>query len=70
MNKIVKYTRVVKSQASIKTPNMSGLSISAYGDKIRLNAINPVTNVKTTYLYMEIPKEDLEEVINTLKTFL
>lgn len=64
---IIKYNKIVKSCAMSKSPNQSGLSLTkdAFG-KVRIESINPRLNTETSYLYMEIPNENIDDVIKAL----
>jgi len=71
--KRIDYSRIVDSQAMSKNPNQSGLFISktAYTpDAIRIQAINPRTNTVTSHLYMEVPFENVPELIQALQELL
>lgn len=67
---IIKYKRTVQSTAMSKRPYQNGLSleIDRRDNVVRIESINPRTNQITTYLSMEIPIEQIEEVINALKS--
>jgi hypothetical protein len=56
-----------------KSPYQSGLFISKTAitaDAVRIQAINPKTNTVTSHLYMEIPFENIPEVIQALQELL
>lgn len=63
----LKYGRTVKSVAMSKWPNQSGISITKdLNDTIKIQAINPRTDNITSYLSMQIPFEDIDNVIEML----
>lgn len=64
---VVNYKRIVRSGAMSKSPRQSGLSLTKIGDTVMIEAINPQTRTITSNLYMEIPIEQIDEVINALK---
>jgi len=66
---IVKYNRVVFSEAMSKSPNQSGISFSKVEyprDCIKIESINPKMNDITSHLSIAIPIEHLDDVINSL----
>jgi len=69
----IKYNRIVLSSAMSKNPYQSGLSLTrtkSYkdeGDIINIQAINPQTNTITTHLRIEIPVENIDDVIDILE---
>lgn len=73
--KKINYNRVVQSEAMSKNPYQSGLAISydmkgSYPsmaqDVIIIQAINPTTKTITSHLSMEIPIENIDDVIGAL----
>ncbi len=65
----IRYNRTVRSVAMSKHPNQSGLDISKSNytkDCIKIQAINPKMNDVTSYLSMEIPIENIDDVIGLL----
>lgn len=75
MIKEVKYSRTVYARAMSKSPNQAGIHIedeSWYSDKknILLHSVNAKDGNITSHLYLQIPKENLGEVIEALKQFL
>ena len=70
MTKRIDYNRIVDSKAMRKHPNQSGLFLSKTTrtpDAIRIQAINPKTNKVTSHLYVEIPLENIPELIQSLQ---
>lgn len=65
----VKYSRTVhaRKQHSVK---QSGIEFSSNGDTIDIFCINEKTNSITTYLRMQIPREDLGKVVEALKLMI
>lgn len=70
MNREIKYNRIVRSVAGNKYPFQTGLSLTKVDDVIEIKAFNSVTKSTTTGLRMEIPLENVEEVIEKLKELL
>jgi hypothetical protein len=71
----VKYSRVVDAKAMSKAPKQAGLSINndedwRTKDVVTLNSINSKDGMITSHLRLQIPKEDLQSVINALNKFL
>ena len=67
LKKIINYKRVVQSVAMNKHPNQSGLSLKIEaGDVIKLEAINPKLNEITSHLKLEVPIEELDNLIGAL----
>lgn len=73
--KKINYNRNVQSEAMSKNPYQSGLVISydmrgSYPsmaqDVIVIQAINPTTKTITSHLRMEIPIENIDDVIGAL----
>lgn len=79
----VKYNRIVKSLAMSKGPNQNGIIFDVIDKQwgydenrnyknldiepvIKINATNPKTGT-TSYLEMQIPVENLQDVINALR---
>jgi hypothetical protein len=74
--KVIKYNRIVQSEAMSKNPNQSGLVVSyrerggyptMQKDIIEFQAINPKTNTITSHLSMELPLENIDDLINQLQ---
>lgn len=71
MTKRIAYSTVVWSKAKNKWPNQSGLQITRdYEDRVTLEAINPKTQSVTTNLYLQIPLENIPEVIKALQELI
>lgn len=73
MTKRIDYSRIVDSKAMSKSPYQSGLFISKTCrtvDAVRIQAINPRTDTVTSHLYMEVPFENIPEVIQALQELL
>ena len=67
MSKRIKYNRNVSSVAMSKWPYQSGINFSKERNNvIRIQAINPKMDSITSHLHMEIPYENLNEVIGAL----
>ena len=68
----IKYKKPVVSTAMSKHPYQSGLRVSeglCYIDMspvIKINAFNPKMNDITSHLEMQIPKENVQELIDAL----
>lgn len=65
----VDYKQVVQAVAGDKYPRQNSLICSLVNkdkDVIQLNATNPKTNKRTTNLQMQIPIENLDDVIAAL----
>lgn len=72
---VINYNRTVQSEAMSKNPNQTGLSLtyqkrggypSMANDIIEVQAINPTTKTITSHLRMEIPIENIDDVIGQL----
>ena len=71
MNREIRYNRIVNSNAGNKYPNQIGLLLERIGDDvIEIKAFNPVKLKPTTNLYMQIPLEHVQEVIDKLRELL
>lgn len=69
----VKYTKDVYAQKGLTIVTQTGLELTDNilpGDVISLFAINKKVGFITTNLKMEIPKENIQDVIDALKQFL
>ena len=64
----IRYERIVHSQAMSKSPYQSGLSLThfASNNTIKIQSINPRLNTITSYLSMQIPVEEIDNVIKAL----
>lgn len=69
MNKTIRYHRTVTSAAMSKRPRQNGLSLDYEDGLITVQAINPKTGDITSHLRMEIPIENLQQVIDALMCF-
>ena len=67
-SKKIKYNRVVLSKAMSKSPYQSGLSLTSMpsSETIRIESINPRLDAITSHLLMEIPYENISDVIGAL----
>lgn len=63
---VIRYKRTVRSIAMSKHPKQNGLIVNKTGNIIYLNATNPKTGTETSHLEMQIPIENLQDVIDTL----
>lgn len=71
--KRVDFNRIVRSDGGIKHPKQSAISflvINYGGDNvIEICPINPKTNSETTGIGIQFPKEELDNIIEALKSF-
>lgn len=68
----VKYKRAVKAYAMSKSVSQSGLHINdgLANNTVSLHSINTKDGKVTSHLMLQIPKENLQEVIDALKLFV
>lgn len=62
----VDYKRLVRAVAGDKYPYQDSLILSLNGDVVQINATNPKTKKRTTHLQMQIPIEEIDNVIMAL----
>lgn len=69
----VEYNRIIRSAAMSKSPKQKGLELTYEKDGwyskevIVVQSINPRMNDTTSHLFMEIPVENIDSVIEVLK---
>ena len=64
----IRYERIVHSQAMSKNPYQSGLSLTYFdsNNTVKIQSINPRLNKVTSYLSMQIPVEEIDNVVKAL----
>lgn len=67
----IHYSRSVQAKAMSKSPAQAGIIITDehFQNRVSLHCINAKDGKQTTHLMLQIPKEDLDNVINSLIQF-
>lgn len=50
-----------------KSPYQNALIVTRDGDRIKFNATNPKTNKQTSYLELQLPAEEIDNLITVLQ---
>jgi hypothetical protein len=63
----IDYKRLVHSKAMNKRPNQCALQLEMLNEVLWIQSINPRTETATTDLYIQVPKENIQNLINELE---
>lgn len=67
MTELIPYKRLVHSKAMNKSPYQNALVVTRDADRIKFNATNPKTNKQTSYLELQLPVEEIDNLIVVLQ---
>jgi hypothetical protein len=75
MKNQIDYTRTVRARAMNKSPNQKGLYLTDEHwdnkkDVVSIMSVNAKDGNVTSHLWLQIPKENLQDVIDALKQFV